>query len=95
MQIIGEYVGMCCFCSWFISCKNLNPIATTKVVAPFVLNNEKGTSLYDLMEIDDCFVKEQLNHYKIMKVCDDEGKDSLAWWKLHEGQFSYVAFLAW
>jgi hypothetical protein len=56
----------------------LNPIATTKVVAPFVLNNEKGTSLYDLMEIDDCFVKEQLNHYKIMKVCDDEGKDSLA-----------------
>jgi len=27
MQIIGEYVGMCCFHSWFISCKNLNPIA--------------------------------------------------------------------
>ncbi len=39
-------------------------------------------------------VKEQLNHYMIRKVNVDEGKDPLAWWKLHERQFSNVAFVA-
>jgi hypothetical protein len=32
--------------------KSLSPIATIKVVAPSIMNNEKGTSLYNLMEID-------------------------------------------
>jgi hypothetical protein len=32
--------------------KSLNLIVTIKVVAPSIVNNEKGTSLYDLMEID-------------------------------------------
>jgi len=39
-------------------------------------------------------VKEQLNHYMIRKVNDDEGKDPLTWWKFHERQFSNVAFVA-
>jgi len=30
----------------------------------------------------------------IRKVSDDGGKDLLAWWKLHEVQFSNVAFVA-
>jgi hypothetical protein len=38
-------------------------------------------------------IKEQLNHYMIRKVSDDEGKNLLAWWKLHEGQFSNVVFV--
>jgi hypothetical protein len=29
--------------------KNLNPIVATKVVVPFVMNSEKGTSLCDFM----------------------------------------------
>jgi hypothetical protein len=32
--------------------KRLSPIATIKVVFSSIVNNEKGTSLYDLMEID-------------------------------------------
>jgi SET domain-containing protein len=45
--------------------KNLNQDATSEVVA-FTINNLKGTSLFDLMEIDKdmvlSMVKEQLNH---------------------------------
>jgi hypothetical protein len=32
--------------------KSLSPIAIIKVVASSIVNNEKGTSLYDLMEIE-------------------------------------------
>ncbi len=32
--------------------KSLNPIARIKVVVLSIVNNEKGTSLYDLMEIE-------------------------------------------
>ncbi len=42
---------MCCFHFWFMH-KILNPITTIKVVAPYTVNTEKGSSLYDLMEID-------------------------------------------
>ncbi len=58
--------------------KNLNPIVTAKIVVPFVVNSEKGASLYDFMEINKkmvlSMVKEQfMNHYhKIKKVSDDE-----------------------
>jgi len=51
------------------------------------------------MEIDEemvlSMVKEQLNHYRIKKVSDEECKNLLAWWKVHESYFSYVGFVAW
>jgi hypothetical protein len=56
MQILGEYDGYVLFPFLIHAYKNFNPIVTTKVVAPFVMDSEKGTSLYDFMEIDDGFV---------------------------------------
>lgn len=38
-------------------------------------------------------VKEQLNVFKINKVIKMECKDSLAWWRMHEKQFSPVEFV--
>ncbi len=38
-------------------------------------------------------VKEQLTHFKVKKVTDDECKDPLAWWRAQEGHFSYVGFV--
>jgi hypothetical protein len=58
--------------------KNLNPIVTAKVVVPFVVNSEKGASLYDFTETNKkmflSMIKEQfINHYhRIKKVSDDE-----------------------
>jgi hypothetical protein len=50
------------------------------------------------MEIDEdmalSVVKEQLTHFKIKKVIEDECKDSLAWWRAHEVHYSYVGFVA-
>jgi len=49
----------------------LNQDTTSEVVA-FTISNLKGTSLFDLMEIDKdmvlSMVKEQLNLYKVRKV---------------------------
>jgi hypothetical protein len=39
-------------------------------------------------------VKEQLTHFKVKKVTNDECKDPLAWWNAQEGHFSYVKFIA-
>jgi len=36
---------------------------------------------------------EQLNHYKIKKVIEEECKDPLAWWRAHEVHYSYVGFV--
>jgi hypothetical protein len=38
-------------------------------------------------------VKEQLTHFKVKQVIDDECKDPLAWWRTQEGHFSYVGFV--
>jgi hypothetical protein len=47
------------------------------------VNNCEGASLYDLMENIEkmvlLVVKEQLNHYIIRKVNDEECKNLLAW----------------
>jgi hypothetical protein len=49
------------------------------------------------MDIDEnmtlLVVKEQLTHFKIEKVTDDEYKDLLAWWRTQERHFSYVGFV--
>ncbi len=39
-------------------------------------------------------VKEQLTHFKVKKVTNDECKDPLAWWRAQEGHLSYVGFIA-
>jgi hypothetical protein len=39
-------------------------------------------------------VKEQLTHFKVKKVIDDECKDLLTWWRAQDGHFSYVEFVA-
>jgi len=74
--------------------KNLNPIVAIEVVVPFVVNSEKGTSLCDFMGTNEkmvlSMVKEQSNYYHRIKKVECK---YLAWWKLHEGQFSYVVFV--
>jgi hypothetical protein len=83
--------------------KFFNLSATSEIVVAFTtidfeVSNSTVGSLYDLMETDEemvlSMVKEQLNHYRIKKVSDEECKNLLAWWKVHESQFSYVAFVA-
>jgi hypothetical protein len=39
-------------------------------------------------------VKEQLTHFRVKKVTDDECKNLLAWWRTQKGHFSYVEFVA-
>ncbi len=39
-------------------------------------------------------VKEQLTHFRVKKVIDDECKDPLAWWRAKDRHFSYVEFVA-
>jgi len=59
--------------------------------------NSQTTSLYDCMDMDEdmalSIVKEQLTHFRVNKVTNDECKDLLAWWKAEEGHFSYVKFV--
>ncbi len=38
--------------------------------------------------------KEQLTHFKIKKVNEEEFKDPFAWWRTCEVHFSYVCFVA-
>ncbi len=59
------------------------------------MNNSRVGSLYDLMETKEemalLVVKEQLSHYIIRKVVDEECENLLTWWKTHE---SYLVFVA-
>jgi hypothetical protein len=60
------------------------------------MNNCEGASLYDLMEMNEemvlSMVKEQLNHYRIKKVSDEECKNLLPRWKVHESM-CFLLFL--
>jgi hypothetical protein len=50
------------------------------------------------MEIDEdmtlLVVMEQLTHFKMKKIIEEECKDPLAWWRAHEVHYSYVGFVA-
>ncbi len=78
--------------------KFLNPTNVSERVSNFALESSQFTSLYDLMEIDEdmalSMVKEQLTHFRIKKVIEQESKDSLSWWRAHEVHYSYVGFVA-
>jgi F0F1-type ATP synthase beta subunit len=83
--------------------KFLNHYATSETIVVSIMinfeaNKSRVGSLYNLMETNKemvlLVVKEHLKHYRIRKVSDEECKNLLAWWKVHESQFSYVVFVA-
>jgi hypothetical protein len=39
-------------------------------------------------------VKNQLTHFRVKKVIDEECNDPLTWWRAEEGHFSNVKFVA-
>ncbi len=59
----------------------------------------KPTGVYDFMktneEMASSMVKEQLTHFMLKKVINEEAKNPSEWWKMHEVQFSYVGFVSW
>ncbi len=93
------------YCSCFLVCAykvlnptNLNPTnASERNVGGSTFQSSQCSSLYDAMDMDEdmalSVVKEQLTHFTIKKVIEEECKDPLAWWKAHEVQFSYVRFV--
>lgn len=61
-----------------------------------MLESTKKTSLYDIMENNEemvlFMIKEQLDHFRITKLNEEECQDPLAC-KDHEVQFFYVEFV--
>jgi hypothetical protein len=57
----------------------------------------KPISFYDLIKTNEkmtsSMVKEQLNHFKFKKVIEEEAKNPLEWWRMHEFLFLYVRFV--
>jgi hypothetical protein len=45
-------------------------------------------------EMTSSLVKKLLNHYKFKKIIEEEAKNSLKCWKVHEVQLLYVEFVA-
>jgi hypothetical protein len=101
--IVGEYDMYVLFLLLAHVYKFLNHYATSEtivisIMTNFEANQSRVGSLYNLMETSKemvlLVVKKHLKHYRIRKVNDEECKNSLAWWKVHESQFSYVVFVA-
>jgi hypothetical protein len=98
-QIEGKYDKQVLFLLLVCAYKVLNPSDTCeKAPSSFTSQNFQTTNLYDCMVTNEdmllLVVKEQLTHFKVKKVIDDECKDPLAWWRTQEGHFSYVRFVA-
>jgi hypothetical protein len=97
-QIPGEYDRLTLLPLLVCAYKFLNPTNVSEKVPNFALESFQSISLYDLMEIDEdmplSVVKEQLTHFKIKKIIEEECKDPLAWWRAHEVHYSYVGFVA-
>jgi len=67
----------------------LNPNdASVGTPSCFTSQNIESTSLYDLIETNkemaSSVVKEQLNYFQVKKLREDECKNPLAWWRVHE-----------
>jgi hypothetical protein len=67
----------------------LNPSdASVGTLSCFTSQNIESTSLYDLIETNkemaSLVVKEQLNYFQVKKLKEDECKNPLAWWRVHE-----------
>jgi hypothetical protein len=45
-------------------------------------------------EMASLMVEEQFNHFKVKKIIEEEAKNPLGWWRVHEAQFSYLGFVA-
>jgi hypothetical protein len=67
----------------FLNMFTTSEIVVASTMTNYEMNNFGVKSLYDLMEIDEkmvlSVVKEQMNHYRIRKVSDEECKSPLAW----------------
>jgi hypothetical protein len=73
-----------------------NPNVASEKTPRCTLESTKKTSLYDIMENNEemvlFMIKEQLDHFRITKLNEEERKDPLAW-RDHEVQFFYVEFV--
>jgi len=80
-QILGEYDRLILFMFLVCAYKFLNLTNVSERVLYFASESSQSTSLYDLMEIDEnmtlSVVKEQLTHFKIKKVIEEECKGSI------------------
>jgi hypothetical protein len=97
-QILREYDRAILFSLLVCAYKFLNPTNVSERVPNFASKSSQSTSLYDLMETNEdmalLLVKEQLTHFGIKKVIEEECKDPFAWWRAHEVHYSYVGFVA-
>jgi hypothetical protein len=98
LRIVGKYDKEVLFLLLICAYNILNPSDTCeRALGSSTSQNSQTISLYDCMDMDEdmalSIVKEQLTHFNVKKVIDDECKDPLAWWRAQEGHFSYVGFL--
>jgi len=98
LQIVNEYDHQVLLPLLISTYNFLNPSYVGVGAFSFTSCDVDPKSLYDLMEINEemtsSLVKNLLNHFKFKKVIDEEAKNSLKWWKVHEVQFLYVEFVA-
>lgn len=91
LQIVGEYDRQVLLPLLVSSYNFLNPSDLSAKAPSFTSQNVETISFYDFMEIDEemksSTVNEQLNHFKVKKFIEEEVKDPLEWWKVHEVQF--------
>jgi hypothetical protein len=45
-------------------------------------------------EMASSMVEEQFNDFRVKKVIEEEAKNPLGWWRIHEAQISYLGFVA-
>jgi hypothetical protein len=79
--------------------KVLNPTnVSERNVGGSTSQSSQCFALYDVLDTNEdmalLVVKEQLTHFKINKVTEEECKYLFAWWKAHEVNFFYVEFVA-
>ncbi len=91
LQFVGEYDCQVLLPLLVSTYNFLNPSDVSAKAPTFTSQNIETISLYDFMEIDEKMksstVNEQLNHFKVKKFIEEEVKNALQWWKVHEVQF--------
>jgi hypothetical protein len=98
LHIASEYDHQILFPLLICAHKYLNPSDVSVRAPSFASQSIEPTSFYDFIKTNEevtlSILKEQLNHFRIKIVTDEECKDPIAWWRTHEVQFSYVWFVA-
>jgi hypothetical protein len=92
LHIASEYDCQILFPLLICAHKYLNPSDVSFRAPSFASQSIEPTSFYDFIETNEemtlSMVKEQLNHFRIKIVTEEDCKDPLAWWRTHEVQFS-------